>query len=317
MIGGKQTCGPSPGERDQKEHEGSPKVFSQNGHGAMIFQFFCSRGRSHSCSHPRSTNYCVCDGECTHTHLLHVHFLVYIHCAYTSHILMRVTHMHGSRVSAVRMSCLPWLNFSLLMFHPSLLMSSLLFLDGHFETTPDCDLTDFDVHDFPHNVPDLEAQVKCTPHEDELFGYLQRAVWLSGQVRLQQEVMSPRRSTRSHLWTMTRRSLTILTTISTTFRKSRQRLVCREPRREVGMPRNTREDMRYSWERFWLSTCSTRSWWITRWFKEFGDIIGHSENRRNWGKWERRTIAVNTFILFLGKSKTKKSGRWIASFVYD
>ena len=81
--------------------------------------------------------------------------------------------------------------------------------------------------------------------------------------------------------------------------------VCREPRREVGMPRNTREDMRYSWKRFWLSTCSTRSWWITQWFKEFGDIIGHSENRRNWGKWERRTIAVNTFILFLGKSKTK------------
>ena len=71
------------------------------------------------------------------------------------------------------------------------------------------------------------------------------------------------------------------------------------------MSRNTREDMRYSWKRFWLSTCSTRSWWITRWFKEFGDIIGHSENRRNWGKWERRTIAVNTFILFLGKSKTK------------
>ena len=28
---------------------------------------------------------------CTHI------FLVYIHCAYTSHILMRVTHMHGSR----------------------------------------------------------------------------------------------------------------------------------------------------------------------------------------------------------------------------
>ena len=32
---------------------------------------------------------------CTHT------FLVYIHCAYTSHILMRVTHMHGSRLTGV------------------------------------------------------------------------------------------------------------------------------------------------------------------------------------------------------------------------
>ena len=147
----------------------------------MIFSVFfwlcSSRGRSHSCSHPSSTNYCVCDGQCTHTHLLHVHLLVYIHCAYTSHILMRVTHMHGSRVSAVRMSCLPWLTFSLLMFHPSLLMSSLLFLDGHFETTPDCDLTDFDVHDFPQNFPDLKAQVKRTPNEDELSGYLAKSAF--------------------------------------------------------------------------------------------------------------------------------------------
>ena len=54
---------------------------------------------------------------------------------------MRVTHMHGSRVSAVRMSSsLCHLTFSLLMFHPSLL---LLFLDGRFETFPDLDdLTD-------------------------------------------------------------------------------------------------------------------------------------------------------------------------------
>ena len=55
------------------------------------------------------------DKECTHTHLLHAHFLVYIHCAYTSHILMRVTHTHGSRVSAARMSSsLCHLTFSLL-----------------------------------------------------------------------------------------------------------------------------------------------------------------------------------------------------------
>ena len=77
--------------------------------------------------------------------------------------------MHGSRVSAVRMSSsLCHLTFSLLEFHPSLL---LLFLDCHFETSPDHDLTDFDVHDFLPNFPDLKAQVKRTPHEDELFGY--------------------------------------------------------------------------------------------------------------------------------------------------
>ena len=67
-------------------------------------------------------------------------FLVYMHCAYTSHSIMSVTHMHGSRVSAVRMSSsLFHFAFSLLMFRPFLV---LLFFDGHFETTPDCDFDD-------------------------------------------------------------------------------------------------------------------------------------------------------------------------------
>ena len=75
-------------------------------------------------------------------------FVQHWHCAYTSHILKRVTHMHGSRVSAVRMSSsLCHLTFSLLMFHPSLL---LLFFDGH---------------DFLPNFPDL----------NELFGYLAKS----------------------------------------------------------------------------------------------------------------------------------------------
>ena len=83
-------------------------------------------------------------------------------------------HMHGSIVSVVRMpSSLCHLTFSFFMFHPSLL---LLFLDGHFETTPDYDLTDFDVHDFLPNLPDLKAEVKCTPHEDEEFGSLAKSV---------------------------------------------------------------------------------------------------------------------------------------------
>ena len=55
------------------------------------------------------------------------------------------------------------------MFHPSLL---LLFLDGHFQTTPHYDLTDFDIHDFLPNSHHLKAKVKRTPPEDELFGYL-------------------------------------------------------------------------------------------------------------------------------------------------
>ena len=66
------------------------------------------------------------------------------------------------------------------MFHPSLLLSFLLFLNGHFETTPDYDLTDFDVHDFLPNFPDVKAQVKRTPHEDELCGYLAKSALNTG-----------------------------------------------------------------------------------------------------------------------------------------
>ena len=51
--------------------------------------------------------------------------------------------------------------------------------------------------------------------------------------------------------------------------------------------------------------------------QKIGGIIGDSENRRNWEKWKRRTSAVNTLFLFLGKSKTKRSRRWKASNVYD
>ena len=78
---------------------------------------------------------------------------------------------HG--VSAMRMSSsVCHLTFSFLMFHPSLL---LLFLDGHFETIPDYDLIDFDVHDFLPNFPDPEAQVNHTPHKHEQSGYLAKS----------------------------------------------------------------------------------------------------------------------------------------------
>ena len=39
-----------------------------------------------------------------------------------------------------------------------------------------------------------------------------------------------------------------------------------------------------SWKHFWLSTCSTRSWWITQWFKKFGDII--------WWFWEDKELRI-------------------------
>ena len=74
----------------------------------------------------------------------------------------------------------------------------------------------------------------------------------------------------------------------------------RKPSREVGMPRNTRDNM--SRKRFWSSTCPTRSWRITQWFKKFGD----SENRRNWEQWQRRTIAINSLHCFSVRARREK-----------
>ena len=62
-------------------------------------------------------------------------------------------------------------------------------------------------------------------------------------------------------------------------------------------------DFEYSWKGFWLSTCPTSAWRITQWFKKFGNTNGNSENRRNWEKWKRRTIAINTFTLLFAREK--------------
>ena len=111
---------------------------------------------------------------CTHI------FLEYTHCAYTSHILMLVTHMHGSRCAARMSSSLCHLILSLLTFHPSLL---LLFFDGQFETFPDLDdLTDISVHAILPNFSDLKVQVKRTVHEDEQFGHLAKSVPNTGSI---------------------------------------------------------------------------------------------------------------------------------------
>ena len=54
-------------------------------------------------THVVATIVCATEGVHTLTCCTHI-FLVHTHCAYTSHILMCVTHMHGSKVLAVRMS---------------------------------------------------------------------------------------------------------------------------------------------------------------------------------------------------------------------
>ena len=77
-----------------------------------------------------------------------------LHCSYTSHIFMRVTHMHGSSCLRCARPC-------------------------SCCTTPDYDFIDAPVHTFLPNFPELNALVKRTPHEDEQFGYLAKSVLLA------------------------------------------------------------------------------------------------------------------------------------------
>ena len=80
--------------------------------------------------------------------------------------------MHGS--SCLQCAChLSFhLAFSGLMIH----QSSLLFLHGHFETSPDYVLTDAPVHTIRPNFSDQKAQVKRGPDEDEQFGNLAKFI---------------------------------------------------------------------------------------------------------------------------------------------
>ena len=142
---------------------------------------------------------------CTYTHLLHAHF--------SAHSACTVTFAHFSCVSHTRMAqghekfvccmCVISLHlaFSLLMFHPS-----LLFLHTHL------DITFLSV--FLPNFPVLKAQdMRNSAHASRRL-----ATWPS---QMQTHVMSPRSSTRSLLWTVTRCALTIQTSMkSLTSRKT-------------------------------------------------------------------------------------------------
>ena len=99
-IGGKQTSGSSPGGKDQKELEGSLKVFSQDGHGVMFFILvvkfhthveaatLCATGGAHTltcCSH----TFCAQRARCvlrtsscvSHTHCSRSWKMMFVACA--------------------------------------------------------------------------------------------------------------------------------------------------------------------------------------------------------------------------------------------
>ena len=66
---------------------------------------------------------------------------------------------------------------------PSHFSVSLLFLDGHFETTPDYDFTDDFVHMFLPYLP-VQTATWATPH-------MHREVWLLGRLRCKHRMESP------------------------------------------------------------------------------------------------------------------------------
>ena len=135
---------------------------------------------------------------------LYIHPLVcthiFLHIARAQshfHIFMRV-HIHAWLKVMKKGVCCMWvislhLAFSRLMSHPS-----LLFLDGHFE---DHFLTLTSTRSLPY-LPVLKAQgMRISARAARIV-----AIWPSP---LSTQVMSPKSSTRSLLWTMTRCSLTI------------------------------------------------------------------------------------------------------------
>ena len=127
--------------------------------------FSCSK-----VSHSRWSSYFVCDGRCTHTHMLLAHFLRTARSLRTSSC---VSHTHGSRSwKMMFVACACRLSWFLSCFT----RLRLLFLHGHFETN----FTDAPVHTILPNFPGPKARVKRTPHEDEQFGYLATSVLLTG-----------------------------------------------------------------------------------------------------------------------------------------
>ena len=140
----------------------------------MNVDFFSRQGfldRVFRVSYTCRSDYSVYAGRCTYTHLTHAHFSAHSACTITfAHFHACHTHAWLKGAKKVRCTCVTSLHlaFSRLMSHPS-----LLFFDGHFETTPD-----FDVHTFLPYLPVLQAQGMRKSARGQ-------AVWLSGHVRPQ------------------------------------------------------------------------------------------------------------------------------------
>ena len=183
MIGGTQSSGPSPGGKDRKNLDWSLRVFSQDGHGVMIFCFwFLVVVRTHVVVEVRThvVANIVCE-RCTHSLVARTFF-----CAQRTHCVLRtsscVAHTcmaqgHEKSVCCVRMSSLlispsPFSCFTRLR---------LPFLHGHFETN----LTDEHIRTILPNfpLPTRKRGSSALRTRTSSLGYLAKSVLLTIHLR--------------------------------------------------------------------------------------------------------------------------------------
>ena len=188
MIGGKQTSGPSPGERDQKELEGSLKVFSQDGHGVifLVEEVVPTGFRTHV----------VATTVCATGSVLHAHFFW---CTYTARTLRTfVCVLHTCMAELRQKGSLDECHNSPSRFLPLSCFTRLCC--SHTVTSrPLPTTTSLTIPSTRSCRTYLSKKAQGVRHSAHASRSL--APWPS---QMQTQVMSPTSSTSSLLWTVTR-----------------------------------------------------------------------------------------------------------------
>ena len=198
-IGGKQTGGSSPGGKDKKGLRRKSEGVFQDGHGVMIFS-------SSKVSHSRWSSYFVCDGRCTLTCCSH------IFCAHRAHCVLRtsscVSHTHGSR-----------------SWKRCLLHAHVVSLDfSHVSPVSICSFCTVTSRPTSPTHPSTRSGRTFPAQKRGSSALRTRTSSLATWPRpSSSQVMSPKSSTRSLPWMLTRRPSTIRTIISLTSRRPQAR----------------------------------------------------------------------------------------------
>ena len=159
-------------------------------------------------SHSRWSSYFVCDGRCAHTHMLHAHFLRTQLSLRTSHIFMRVTHA--------------WLKVMKKMFVACACRLSLDF--SHVSPVPVCSSCTVTSRPTSPTHPSTRSCRTFPAQRRGSSALRTRTSSLATWPRpSSSQVMSPKSSTRSLPWMLTRRPSMIRTIISLTSRRPQAR----------------------------------------------------------------------------------------------